>query len=133
MKVLAKGAEANKSTTVKGNVVTCVHSTLHKPSDTNYQLTTTFDFSDVGPDDILRLATETVLIRWRVAFKNADSVDDTSDNQVVKVKDMLKGAKPRMSKAARALKTLSEMSDEEKAAFIKEHAEALGIKVSLSE
>jgi hypothetical protein len=131
MKVLAKGQEAAKSTVVKGNVVTCVHSTLHKPTDTNYQLTTAFDFDGVGPDDILRLATETVLIRWRVAFKNAESVDDTSDNQTVKVKDMLKGAKPRMSKAARAAKVLSDMTPEEKAAF-KEHAEALGIKVDLA-
>lgn len=134
MKKVDKKFGGDKSTVVQGDNVVCEHVTLHKATDTYWQLHTTFDFTGVSRETILKLAAETLVIRWRTAFKNADKIDEESaDNQVVSVVKMLKGSKPRMSKADRAAKTLADMSDAEKIAFIREHAKALGIEVTLPE
>jgi hypothetical protein len=124
-----KGGE--KAVIVKDNIVVMDHVTLHKATDVHYQLRTTFDFEGVAHSDILKLASETLVIRWRTAFKGAEKVDDAADNQIVKVKDMLKGSKPRMSKQDKVAKVLADMTPEEKRAFILEHAAALGINVEM--
>jgi hypothetical protein len=116
-----------------GSRVVMDHVTLHKATDVSYQLRTTFDFEGVRYSDILKLASETLVIRWRTAFKGADKVDDAADNQVVSVLKMLKGSKPRMSKQQQVAKVLADMSPEEKRAFIEEHAKALGITITMPE
>jgi len=118
MKEVSKKFGGDKATIVKDNVVVMDHVTLHKASDKFYQLRTTFDYTDVPRETILALASETLLIRWRTAFKSADKVDETSDNQTVLVAKMLKGAKPRMSKGEKLTRLLSDMTREEKEAIL---------------
>lgn len=127
--VTAKSGE--KATIVSGNVVTMDHVTLHKASDTHWQLRTTFDFENVSRETILKLASETLLIRWRTAFKNAETVDETADNQVVNVEKMLKGSKPRMSKKDKLTRTLADMSQAERLEMLAHLAELSGIEIDL--
>lgn len=122
---------ADFGTEQPGGRVVMDHVTLHKATDVSYQLRTTFDFEGVNYSDILKLASETLVIRWRTAFKGADKVDDAADNQTVSVKKMLTGSKPRMSKQDKVAKVLADMTAEEKRAFIEEHAKALGIEIKL--
>jgi len=113
MREVKSSADSAKSRVVKENIVTCQHVTMHKPSGKFYALTTSFDFTEVAHERLLRLAAETLLIRWRIAFKNADKVDDTADNQMVEVAD-LRTAKPRFTKAQKAVKAFGDLSPEEK-------------------
>jgi hypothetical protein len=126
--VTALTVEAGSDT---GSRVVMDHVTLHKATDVSYQLRTTFDFAGVKYEDILKLASETLVIRWRTAFKGADKVDDEADHQTVSVAKMLKGNKPRMSKQAKVAKVLADMTPEEKRAFILEHAKAMGIEITM--
>lgn len=114
-----------------GSKVVMDHVTLHKASDVSYQLRTTFDFTGVEYKDILKLASETLVIRWRTAFKGAKTVDDIADNQLVNVRKMLSGSKPRMNKQEKVTNLLSSMSEADKRAFILEHAKAMGIEIAL--
>jgi len=93
-----------KATIVKGDVVIMQHTTLHKATDTNYAMTTTFDFAGVSRDDILKCAAEMLLIRWRTAFKNSEAVDESSDNQTVKVVEMLAKGRKKLSKTEKVKK-----------------------------
>lgn len=131
MKEVKGKTNGTKSTVVQGNKVTCQHVTLHKATDTHWQLTTTFDFEGVSQDTILKLASETLVIRWRTAFKGADKVDETADNQVMSVAKMLKGSKPRMSKGEKMAKLLADMSPEEKKALLAHLASMSGTDVVL--
>lgn len=119
LKAIKKGESAPRSAKVEGDVVRFQHLTLHKPSGVHYALTTSFDFAGVPADVIKRLAGETLLIRWRGAFKNAEKVDDTADNTVQNVLQMLKGRKPRMSKLERIDKLATEISKAEKIALLR--------------
>jgi hypothetical protein len=133
MKEVNGKTAGEKSTVVAGNLVRCVHTTLHKATDVNWQLTTTFDFEGVSQENILKLASETLVIRWRHAFKNAKEVDETADNQIVLVNKMLRGSRPRMSKAERFTRTLADMTPAEKQALLKQLAADQGIEIDLPE
>jgi len=113
LKKVSKSESYSRQATVTGQVVKFQHLTLHKASNVHYLLNTAFDFTGVNPEAILRLAGETLLIRWRTAFKDAEAVDDAADNQVVKVAEMLKGRKPRMSKAEKVENLAASMTQEE--------------------
>lgn len=105
--------------TQEGNIlVRCRHTTLHQATGKYFNLTTTFDWKDVTPDDILKQATETMLIRWRTAFKDADTVDGDADNQVISVKQMLKGQRPKFTKAQRVERVVDSMTPDEKRALL---------------
>lgn len=113
LRKIGKNESYSRKAEVKGTVVTFDHLTLHKKSNVSYLLTTGFDFKDVPQETLLRLAGETLLIRWRTAFKDADAVDDNADKQVVKVAEMLAGRKPRMSKAEKVENLAANMTPEE--------------------
>lgn len=142
MKIVSKKTGGNKAAIVtarelsitqsgvmfdSGSRVVMDHVTLHKATDEHYQLRTTFDFTDVDYKDVLRLAAETLVIRWRGAFKNADKVDETADNQIVNVKKQLRGAKPRMSREDKLTRIFAEMTKEEKAALLAQLSADSGI------
>ena len=118
MRIVKKTDTFERTATVQDNKVKFCHTTLHKASDNTYALTTTFDFTGASQQDILRLAAETLLIRWRTTFKNADKVDDSADNTTVNVVKMLSGSKPKMTSEQRREKMISEMTTEEKIALI---------------
>src|SRR5215207_9558454 len=118
MKAIKKGEGYPRSVKVEGRKVFFEHSTLNKPSNVHYALRTGFNFENVPDDVILRLAGETLLIRWRTAFKNAEKIDSSADNQLVGVVKMLTGRKPRMSKAERAERLLQDMPAAEKIALL---------------
>lgn len=119
LRKVGKNESYSRKASVDKGVVSFEHLTLHKKSNVHYLLNTSFDFANVPQETILRLAGETLLIRWRTAFKDADAVDDTSDKQVVKVAEWLKGKKPRMSKAERVENTFDDMTPEEQARVLK--------------
>lgn len=121
----------SRSLTVLGNVATVVHTTLHKATEKHFELRTVFDFADVPQDRIIALATETLVIRWRTAFKNAETVDDSCEKETVKVKEMLKGKKPRMSRSAKAVSLMETMSKEDLQKLLQEQAKKLGIEIVL--
>jgi hypothetical protein len=98
--------------------VQCKHTTLHKASGKHFALSTTFDFTGVSEQDILKAATEMLLIRWRTAFKNAEKVDDSADNQHVMVSDMLRNNRPRFSKEERVNKAVQALSSDDKKALL---------------
>ena len=113
LRKVGKNESYSRKAVVDKGVVFFEHLTLHKKSNVHYLLKTAFDFKDVPQDTILRLAGETLLIRWRTAFKDAETVDDNADNQTVKVVEWLKGKKPRMSKAEKVENLLESMSADE--------------------
>lgn len=119
MKQVKKGESVSRTARVEGQKVFFQHLTLHKPTGAHYLLRTGFDFAGVPQDAILRLAGETLLIRWRTAFKNAEKIDDSADNQVQLVTKMLQGRKPRMTKQERAEKLFEDMSSAEKLALLR--------------
>lgn len=113
LRKVSKSESYSRQAIVDKNTVKFQHLTLHKSSNVHYLLNTTFDFDKVDHKTLLRLAGETLLIRWRTAFKDAETVDDAADNQVVAVAAMLKGRKPRMSKADKVENLAATMSQEE--------------------
>lgn len=119
MRIVTKESGYSRTVTNKGSQVWFEHATLHKASGNIYALRTGFDFANVPEDVIRRLAGETLLIRWRTAFKGAEHVDETADNKLVSVTKMLTGRKPRMSKGERIEKLSEEMSKAEKLALLK--------------
>ncbi len=118
MRQVKKGESVPRTAKVEGNRVFFQHLTLHKPSGVHYLLRTGFDFTGVPEEAIKRLAGETLLIRWRTAFKNAEKIDDSADNQLESVAKMLSGRKPRMTKAERADKLVQEMTSAERIALL---------------
>jgi len=86
-----------KATTLSGSVVTMQHTTFHKASDASYAMTTSFDFTGVPQEAIIKAAAEMLLIRWRTAFKNAEKLDETADNQTVNVLEMLSKGRKKLS------------------------------------
>lgn len=118
LKKVSKNESYSRTAKVEGQIVRFQHNTLHKVSNVHYLLNTAFDFTGVDAATILRLAGETLLIRWRTAFKDAETVDDSADNQVVTVREMLKGRKPRMSKGEKAINLVASMTPEEQAALL---------------
>lgn len=126
MKQVKKGETISRTAKVQGNQVWFNHLTLHKPSGVHYALRTGFNFENVPEDVKLRLAGETLLIRWRTAFKNAEKIDDSADNQLNSVVKMLTGRKPRMTKAERADRLVQEMSSAERIALLQKLQAEIG-------
>lgn len=118
MKQVKKGESISRTAKVDGNKVWFTHLTLHKPTGAHYALRTGFNFEGVSEEAIKRLAGETLLIRWRTAFKNAERIDDSADNQLVSVVKMLSGRKPRMTKAERAERLFEDMTGAERIALL---------------
>ena len=118
LRKVGKNESYSRKAEVKGKVVSFQHLTLHKKSNVHYLLDTAFDFTGVEEEKLLRLAGETLLIRWRTAFKDADAVDDNADKQTVKVSEMLAGRKPRMSKAEKVENLLEQMDPDEAAKML---------------
>lgn len=118
MKQVKKGETISRTAKVEGQKVWFTHLTLHKPSGVHYALRTGFDFTGVPDEVVRRLAGETLLIRWRTAFKNAEKIDDSADNQLNNVVKMLSGRKPRMTKAERAERLVQDMTSAEKIALL---------------
>ena len=106
-----KKAEYERKCSVDGTLVKFQHATFNKKTNRTYILTTDFDFTGVPHKTVERLAAETLLIRWRTAFKNAEKVDDSANGTVVKVTDMLKGRKPRMSREQRVVNEAVKITD----------------------
>lgn len=88
-----------KATVVNGLVVKMQHTTYHKASDSHFAMTTSFDFADVSEEDIRKMAAEMLLIRWRTAFKNSEKVDEKADGETVKVAEMLKKSRSKLTLA----------------------------------
>lgn len=120
LKQVKKGETISRTAKVEGNVVWFNHLTKHRPSSVHYALRTGFDFANVPQSAILRLAGETLLIRWRTAIKDAEKVDDIVDNQLNSVVKMLTARKPRMSKAEQASALAKELSPDAKRALLKQ-------------
>lgn len=114
MEIVKNSSDGAKARTVIGEKVVCKHTTLNKPSGKHYNLTTTFDFSEVTRARLLVLAAETVLIRWRHAFKDADTITDDADNQEVSSEDIMRGRAPRFSKAEQFEKYFQELDAEQR-------------------
>src|SRR6185295_7622373 len=112
MRYVKNSSDGEKARIVQGNTVLCKHTTLHKASGKYLNLMTSFDFEGVNQDRILKLAAETLLIRWRTAFKDADTIDEGADNQVIEVKSQ-KFGKIRFTKAQKAAKAFEDMPVEE--------------------
>jgi hypothetical protein len=126
MKQVRKGETIARTAKVEGLKVWFQHLTLHKPSGAHYALRTGFDFANVPQEAILRLAGETLLIRWRTAFKNAEKIDDSADNQLNNVVKMLSGRKPRMTKTERAERLFEDMSAAERIALLQKLQAQIG-------
>ena len=120
LKQVKKGETIARTAKVEGDTVWFNHLTKHRPSGVHYALRTGFDFANVPRAAILRLAGETLLIRWRTAIKDAEKVDDIVDNQLNSVVKMLTARKPRMSKAEQASALAKELSPDAKRALLKQ-------------
>ena len=117
MYVVRNSSDGPKARIVQDNKVVCKHTTLHKATGKFYNLTTTFDFTDVSMARVLQLAAETLVIRWRTAFKNADKIDEGADNQVIEVKDLRFG-KIRFTRVQKAEKQFQDLTVEDKKALL---------------
>ena len=110
---LKVGETGNKSTDVDGNLVTCVHKTVHKSLNKGecYQLNWTLDFSDMTQEQILAAAAEHFIIKIRRGFGKVDKPKNDDWNNVTF--DVAKYIKTRTSKVDRLVKTLADFSDEQ--------------------
>lgn len=116
-----------RKATVNGAKVSFQHLTLHAATETFYLLNTTFDFSGVTQQQLLRLAGENRLIAWRTAFKGADKVDETADNQVVDVAKWLSKVRaPKMSTGDAITNLAGKLTKEQLRAKIEELMELEG-------
>ena len=65
MKHIKSGEAEPRTMSVRDEVVNVHHVTLNKPTDSNYALDWAFDFEDVSHNELLKLATRTMVIQVR--------------------------------------------------------------------
>lgn len=104
MKIVDSKTGGEKTTVVNGDVVTMQHTTFNRATDSHYAMTTSFDFAGVSRDAILKLAAETLVIRWRTAFKTADDITDFEDGETIEVAAMLAKGRQKVSRVQKAQK-----------------------------
>lgn len=114
---LKVGESGNKSTTVKGKVAECIHTTVH-PSlgdGERYQLTWRLNFANMTEEQILAAAAEHFVIKIRRSFSKVEKPKNNDWNNVEF--DCAKYITQRVSKIDKIAKTLADFSDEQLAAM----------------
>lgn len=104
------GNTYSRSVTIEGNVVTRNHVTEHKNG--KYAGAWHFDFTDCTPDEIMELASRSVLIGSRPKFKASSAPEEWGD-KVFKVRDYIDGARTQKSDAEKLADLAGKMSKEE--------------------
>lgn len=117
-----KGETYNRSRTVDVDTlnVNVKHVTAHKSGD--YYLTWNFDFTDVTQEQLLDLATRSLVIDARPQFKNCPENEiDSWDDKTFKVADMLVKQRRGKSDAQKAADLFAKLSPEEQAAIMAQY------------
>lgn len=121
----ANREEFARSVTVDADAKTVrrVHVTKHGDGSNaaHYGLTWTFDFSGVSQEQLMELASRSVLISYRPTFQKvpANEVDQWADLRI-SVADFLTRGRAPVDPKARIRSDLSKLSAEERAAILAE-------------
>lgn len=126
MRKLSSTDQATRSIKADGEKVVCIHTVKpDRESPTRYELTWTFDFSNVSQEELLQLAGRTVLITqqaaWRALPTDKERLDaDKVDNVTYSVRDMLDAGRRQADPKAKVVNAAAKMSDAERAELIKQ-------------
>lgn len=130
MRTLTKYEQANRTLTADagGKTVEVVHTVRPDQDDPNrYELVWRFNFENVTPAELLKLATKTILIicqrDWRKAKNRMD--ENVWDNRTFNVRDVLDEARKTADPAQRARSAASKLGREDKMALLKQLQEEL--------
>jgi len=107
MKQVLKGTTVTRDETIDGRVVTKDVSTLNAASDANYLDTWTFDYTNVSEDELLVLATRSLVIEAQGKFRRAKS-DKLSkfDRLSVNVREYLDNKRKKSTPEQRKAKAI---------------------------
>ncbi len=118
MDIITGESKGRKSVShVEENIVAVHHVTLNKPTDSHYQCSWVFDYTDVTREELEIMTSRGLVIKYRNPFKNApESELEGLDNQTFLVREILDSAPQRldpMTKAKRAVSGLTKAQVEE--------------------
>jgi hypothetical protein len=105
---------------VEENVVAVHHVTLNKPTDSLYQCTWIFDYTDVKRDELEIIASRGLVIKYRNPFKNAPAKElEGLDNQTFMVRQILDESPVRRDPVTKTRNMLLALSKEDREALLK--------------
>lgn len=98
----------------------------------DYLLNTTLDFTNISPDDLMTLATKTVIIavqrQWHAVYASDQKAATKADafNSIDVQRDVLNATKGKAKKSdsAKATSILDKLSEEERKAILAKYAAA---------
>lgn len=123
MRKLDKTEASNKSTTIMGDIVTVVHTVKpNEESQSRYELTWKYDYTNVTREELMRLATRPMVITKQGQWRGAKDRMNTEkwDNVTFVIRDLLDGAKKKADPVEKAKKALDALPEDVRAALIAE-------------
>ena len=115
MKIVKQGEKADRSVSIKGDLVTRQHVTLNKSTKSEYALTWAFDFEGVTREELLTVASRAIVIALRPEFKVASASEiEAWDNRTFSVREYLDSERAKVDDVEKARRLLSKMTPEQK-------------------
>ncbi len=130
MKKILKGETANKSIVINGKVATATNTAKGDKEDAvRYEMVWSFDFSKATQEQIMQLATRSLVIMQQAAWRADDTKNRTKDekwhNVTFDVANIMANRRKAASPVEKAGTAINKLSDKEKAALIKKLNEEL--------
>jgi hypothetical protein len=124
MKIVKQGEKADRSVSIKGDLVTRQHVTLNKPTKSEYALTWAFDFSDVTREELLTVASRAIVIALRPEFKAASASElESWDNRTFSVREYLDSERAKVDDVEKARRILGKLTPEQREAILAQMSE----------
>lgn len=119
MKIIKQGEKADRSVKVSGDVVTRKHVTLNKATSAEYQLEWSFDFAEVTKEELMTLASRSIVIALRPEFKIALSAELPSwEAKTFSVREYLDSERATIPASDKVKRLLDKMSVEQRQAIL---------------
>ena len=124
MKIVKQGEKADRSVSIKGDLVTRQHVTLNKPTKSEYALTWAFDFSGVTREELLTVASRAIVIALRPEFKVASASEiEAWDNRTFSVREYLDSERAKVDDVEKARRILGKLTPEQREAILAQMSE----------
>ena len=118
MKIVKQGEKAERAVLVHGDLVRRVHVTLNKPTQAEYQLDWSFDFSDVSREELMTIASRAILIAMRPEFKGAKASELPAwEVKTFSVRDYLDSERAKVDDVEKARRMIGKLTPEQRAAI----------------
>ena len=124
MKIVKQGEKADRSVSIKGDLVTRQHVTLNKATKSEYSLTWSFDFSGVSKEELMTVASRAIVIALRPEFKVASASElEAWDNRTFSVREYLDSERSKVDDVEKARRILSKLSPEQRETILAQLSE----------